>query len=163
MGLKGTLNHLAYANVIISLGSVGTMLLATSLLSLAADPAMYFIMFAVTFFVYSANRFTDMKEDAINNPERTAIVMRRARVFLGVSMALLALGLGLAFLHSVATLIVALLPVAFVLVYSMKWLPQSLSSRPRITYSGFPSSGRYRGVWTHIPSWNVERLHCFPI
>jgi len=99
MGLKETLNHMAYANIIISLGSVGTMLLTTSLLSLAAGPAMYFIMFAVTFFVYSANRFTDMKEDAINNPERTAIVRRRARLFLAMSLVLLALGLGLAFSH----------------------------------------------------------------
>jgi len=132
MGLKETLNHMAYANIIISLGSVGTMLLTTSLLSLAAGPAMYFIMFAVTFFVYSANRLTDMKEDAINNPERTAIVRRRARLFLAMSLVLLALGLGLALRHSVATLLAALLPVVFVLVYSMRWLPQSLSSHGRL-------------------------------
>ena len=132
MGLKKVLNHMAYANVIISLGSVGVLLLTTSLLSLAADFVMYFIMFAVTFFVYSVNRFTDMKEDSINNPERTEIVMRRAWLFLSVSAALLAVGLTLAFLRSVLTLLVALLPVLFVLVYSLRWLPRSLSTHGRL-------------------------------
>lgn len=132
MELKKILNYLAYTNIIISLGPISLVYLTVSLLELPSNPIMYFICILVAFFVYSINRFTDIKEDVINNSERTEVVRRGYYLFLFCSAVSLIFALFLSFFHSFSTFLIIILPILFVFLYSVKWLPKKGFAKKRL-------------------------------
>lgn len=127
MKLKQLFNYLAYINVIISLGAMSLTYMTASLFSIHSDLFMYVISGLITFFVYSFNRFTDIKEDIINNPKRTYIIKKHGYLFLFGALVSITLAIIFSYLHSFLTLILVSLPALFVLIYSVKWLPKFIS------------------------------------
>lgn len=113
---------LVHGNVVISVAaasvSVTTMHLAD--LPLLVGPP--FVVFAVTMFVYSANRVLDLEADARNVPSRAAFTRDHGRTCLAVGTllyagaALLALSLGLPHVE------VMLLPLVVTVCYSLAGL-----------------------------------------
>lgn len=130
--IKNALIFLAYSNIIISLGSVGIAYLTTSLLSLSSHISMYLVCFLVTYFVYSINRLTDIKEDMISHHSRVEFVKKRSVFFFVGGMFALVVALVLSYLNSLLTLLVVSIPVILVISYSIGILPTSIFSKKRL-------------------------------
>ncbi|MCU4926743.1 UbiA family prenyltransferase [Halobacteria archaeon AArc-dxtr1] len=92
--LKRALLALVHSNLFISAGATSVAITTMVLLSLPIDPIPLFVVFAVTLFVYSVNRLTDVEEDERNVPGRAAFTRRYGRFWfaLGILGYLLAVG-----------------------------------------------------------------------
>lgn len=119
--IRKILNLMAHSNLIISLGSTSLTYLTVSLLSLYSDFKIFIIPFFVSFFVYTFNRFTDIKEDNINIPERANFIKYWKNEFFVLSLISLLLALILSYINSFLTFIIILIPAFFVIIYSYKF------------------------------------------
>jgi 4-hydroxybenzoate polyprenyltransferase len=79
--------------------------------------------FLTTFSVYSMNKLTDLKEDAINMPERLRFLAGRKNLVLCYSLAAYILSILLAFMDMPSTVPIIFVPLVANLVYSSKLLP----------------------------------------
>ncbi|RKX90945.1 MAG: hypothetical protein DRP84_12340 [Spirochaetes bacterium] len=123
MVFKEILNKAAYSNIIIGLGPVSLSYMTAVFLRIETDMFFLLIPFLITFFVYSINRFTDIREDMINNPERTEFIKNKGNYFLfGAVISLIGAFL-LSLFHSVLTFMVIAIPAILVTIYSFKMLP----------------------------------------
>jgi 4-hydroxybenzoate polyprenyltransferase len=77
------------------------------------------IAFCSTFFLYNLNRKTDIKEDIINYPERIEFFERYGNKIFRIALVLYLLSLLTALLNNILTLGIILLPLIFVVVYSV--------------------------------------------
>ena len=126
MDLRRVALKLAHANVIIALGPVSMLYLSSSLLDVSLPMIAYLPPFLVAYFVYTFNRLTDLKEDAINNPERFRYVSEKTG-FLGVSAVIsLLVALAISFYFSPKAALVILIPALSVVLYSARILPKRL-------------------------------------
>jgi 4-hydroxybenzoate polyprenyltransferase len=77
----------------------------------------------MTFSVYSLNKLTDLKEDAVNTPERMRFLAGRKRLVLSYSLAAYLLSIFLAFIDTPVAVPIVFIPLAANLVYGSKLLP----------------------------------------
>jgi 4-hydroxybenzoate polyprenyltransferase len=112
------LRAIIYSNIYLAIGGVIIVITAQFLTGtpLTWEPA--FIIFSVTMFIYTANRFTDKEEDSVNLPLRKAFIDRFGIYLLGMSTILYCGALILAWDHNLPTLLVALLPTGICILYS---------------------------------------------
>jgi len=118
------LRFLVHSNLFISLATLSVVVTTAVLAELPLEPVPLFIVFAATMFVYTVNRFTDLKEDEQNVPDRAAFTKRYGRVWLaaGVTLYLAAIGIAIALGLSGAAYL--LLPLAVALLYSVAGVKQ---------------------------------------
>jgi len=94
------------------------------LLGLTPNFKICFIVFLVVFSVYSLNKFTDIKEDEINMPERTRFIYRRKNFVLFSALGAYALAIVLTLLVKPSALPVVFVPLVTNAVYGSKILPR---------------------------------------
>ena len=97
---------------------------------LGAPPNMIicFSVFLLTFGIYSINKLTDIKEDAINRPDRISFLMGRQRVILIISVLALILSAILAYRNEPRAVLILSVPFIANCVYSSQVHP----SLPRL-------------------------------
>ncbi len=92
------------------------------LLGLEPNIEICFVGFLLTLSVYSINKLTDLKEDAINMPERLRFLKGRKRLVLSYSLAAYLLAMLLTFLHTPLAVLIVFVPLASNIIYSSKLL-----------------------------------------
>jgi 4-hydroxybenzoate polyprenyltransferase len=97
--------------------------MAYILLGMDPEIQVCFSVFLMTFSVYSLNKLTDMKEDAVNMPERLSFLNGRKKLVLCYSLIAYAISVLLAFLDKPSTLPILFIPLASNVIYSIKLIP----------------------------------------
>ncbi len=112
------LRGLVHSNLLISLAATSVVVTTLVLAGQPLDVRPMFIVFAVTLFVYTVNRFTDLEEDETNVPRRTAHVKRYGRLWLSIGIGCYLLAIGLAIAVGVPGVGFMLLPLLAAVLYS---------------------------------------------
>ena len=77
---------LVHSNVFIALAATSWVVTTVVLVELPVDPIPPLIVFVVTLFVYSLNRFTDIDEDEYNVPARASFTKQYGRAILAIGV-----------------------------------------------------------------------------
>jgi 4-hydroxybenzoate polyprenyltransferase len=93
------------------------------LLGVSADLHACFAVFLTVFSVYSLNKLTDIKEDAINFPERLGFLAGRTRLILIYSLVAYALSVFLVLLEKPNAIPVIFIPLLANSLYSSRLIP----------------------------------------
>lgn len=109
---------LVHANVFIALLALSISYIANILIGKETDIPLLLIAFSVMFFIYTINRFSDLKEDEINVPHRVDFIYKYGKYLLAAS--------GTAFVSSIlyaitfrpVMIVFICLPVLIGIVYS---------------------------------------------
>lgn len=117
--VRTAVEFLVHSNLFISFSATGIALTTVLLADLPVDPVPFFIVFAVTLFVYSFNRITDMSEDEKNVPRRARFTRRYGKVLLAVGVLLYLTAFALAFVLDLPGAPFLVLPVVVGAVYSL--------------------------------------------
>ena len=117
--LKTAVEFLVHSNLYISSSATGIALTTILLADLRPEPLPLFIVFSVTFFIYSLNRVTDLAEDEKNVPRRARFTKRYGREILGAGAVLYLAVLVLAFVLELPGAPFLLLPVVVGGLYSL--------------------------------------------
>lgn len=118
------LSSLAYGNVIISLGSLSLAFMTAFILKLDYSILNAFLpWFFITFFVYSMNRFTDIEEDIINNPDRTNFFKLKSKFFLVSGIFSFIVASFISIINSITSFLLIMIPVILVVLYSIPLIP----------------------------------------
>ncbi|WP_254862722.1 UbiA family prenyltransferase [Halovivax gelatinilyticus] len=141
---------LVHSNVFISLAATSWVVTTVVLAELPFDPIPLFIVFVVTLFVYSLNRFTDIDEDEFNVPGRATFTRRYGRFVLAVGSIGYLLAAGLALLLDVPRAELLFAPVVVIGLYSVVGLKEYLLVKNvlvGVAWAGIPlGTGVYYGV-----------------
>lgn len=108
-----------HSNLLISLSATAVVVSTIVLADLPFDPVPLFIVFAVTLFVYSFNRLTDLAEDERNVPMRASFIERYGTVLLAVGGILYAVAVGLALVQGIPGAPAMVVPLAVAVLYSV--------------------------------------------
>ncbi|TYL36150.1 prenyltransferase [Natronococcus pandeyae] len=117
--LAAGLRLFVHSNLFISLAAASVVITTVVLTGLPFDPVPFFIVFAVTLFVYTVNRFTDLEEDEENVPERAAFIKRYGRYWLAIGATLYLATVGAAVVYSLPGAGFLLIPPVVAVVYSL--------------------------------------------
>ncbi|MDZ7689437.1 MAG: UbiA family prenyltransferase [Halobacteriales archaeon] len=117
--VKTAVEFLVHSNLFVSFSATGVALTTVLLADLRLDPVPLFIVFSVTLFVYSFNRFTDLAEDEKNVPRRARFTRRYGKPLLTAGVVLYIAVLVLAFTLELPGAPFLLLPVFVGAVYSL--------------------------------------------
>ena len=123
--MRRILLHLAYSNLWISCTAAGFVILNQSCLGLARDPRPCILAFATMFMVYTFAKAIhfDPLADQVNDPERTAFLVRWRKPLVAAAVSLYGVALALGYRWGVTWL--CILPFLTALLYDLKWLPAS--------------------------------------
>jgi 4-hydroxybenzoate polyprenyltransferase len=117
---------LVHSNLLISLSATSVALSTMLFADLAVDPAALFIVFAVTLFVYSFNRLTDIAEDEQNVPERASFVQQYGVYLLAVGAVLYLVATAVAIVRGIPGAPAMIVPLAVAVLYSVVGLKRIL-------------------------------------
>jgi 4-hydroxybenzoate polyprenyltransferase len=118
-GLYGVLLFLVHSNLFISLGATSVAVSTILLAGFSIDAVPLFIVFSVTFFVYSFNRLTDIEEDEYNLPARVSFVRRFGKPLFGVGIALYLVAAATAIVLGVPGAPAMAIPLLVAVLYSV--------------------------------------------
>jgi 4-hydroxybenzoate polyprenyltransferase len=124
--LLSVLALLVHSNLVISTAATGVAVTTMVLVDRPLDPLPLFIVFTATFLVYSVNRATDVQEDELNVPGRTAFTKSYGRVCVAVGVLLYGLAVGVAVVREIPRAEFLVLPVGAAVLYSMARLKRVL-------------------------------------
>ena len=128
--LKATLRTaalaLVHSNLLISTAATSVAVSTMVLAGLAVEPLPLFIVFAVTLFVYSFNRLTDLAEDERNVPDRAAFISRYGRVLFVLGGGLYLLAVVVAVFQGVRGAPALSIPFVVAVLYSVVGLKRVL-------------------------------------
>ncbi|MEF8937457.1 MAG: UbiA family prenyltransferase [Halovenus sp.] len=124
--LTATVLFLVHSNLLISLSATSVALSTMLLADLAVDPAALFIVFAVTLFVYSFNRLTDLAEDERNVPERASFVRQYGVWLLALGAVLYLVATAVAIVRGIPGAPAMIVPLAVAVLYSVVGLKRIL-------------------------------------
>lgn len=124
--VAGAIEALVHSNVFISVAAASVAVTTMLLAGFRFDPRPPFLVFAVTLFVYSFNRVTDLEEDERNTPRRAAFTRRYGRLALAVGGCLYALAGALAVAWNLPHVEFMLLPLVVGSLYSVGRLKERL-------------------------------------
>ena len=134
---------LVHSNVFISLAATSWVLTTVVLVGLPFDPLPFAIVFVVTLFVYSLNRFTDIDEDEFNVPGRVEFTKAYGRILLVIGTAGYVLVGVVAIYRQIPHLVLLLAPIVIIVGYSVVGLKRYLLVKNLIV----------GGAWGAIPLW----------
>lgn len=124
--LKTVVLALVHSNLLISVAATSVAVSTVLLADLAVELLPLFIVFAVTLFVYSFNRLTDLAEDERNVPERAAFIRRYGRVLFALGGGLYLLAVGGAIVQGVRGAPALIIPFVVAVLYSAVGLKRVL-------------------------------------
>jgi len=124
--LPGLLLFLVHSNLLISTAATSVALSTIILAALPVDPVALFIVFAVTLFVYSFNRITDLAEDEKNVPERAAFVRQYGWLLLAIGAASYLGATAVAIFQGISGAPAMILPLVVAVLYSVVGLKRIL-------------------------------------
>jgi 4-hydroxybenzoate polyprenyltransferase len=78
------------------------------------------LTFLITFVIYGLNKLTDLKEDAINSPERVSVIKKIEPILKFFVFVSFVLSLILGFLDNIMTLPIIIFPLFLGILYSVK-------------------------------------------
>ncbi|ELY94242.1 prenyltransferase [Natrialba hulunbeirensis JCM 10989] len=116
--LTRALELLVHSNLFISLATMSVVVTTALLVGLPIEALPLFIVFAVTMFVYTVNRLTDLAEDEANMPDRAALTRRYGRLWLAVGAGLYLLAIVAAVAAGVPGAGYMLIPLLVAAAYS---------------------------------------------
>jgi len=144
---------LVHSNVFIALAATSWVVTTVVLANLPLDPIPPFIVFAVTLFVYSLNRFTDIDEDEYNVPGRARFTKRYGQPILAVGVVAYLIAVSLAIIYDLPRAELLLAPLVVISLYSVVGLKRILLVKNLlvgIAWGGIPLGvGVYYGVATN--------------
>ncbi|MFC3959962.1 UbiA family prenyltransferase [Halovivax cerinus] len=150
----GLVLALVHSNVFIALAATSWVVTTIVLAELPPDPIPAFIVFAVTLFVYSLNRFTDIDEDEYNVPGRAVFTRRYGRATLAAGTVAYLAAAGIALWYDLPRAELLLAPIAVITLYSvlgLKRIPLVKNLLVGLAWSGIPLGvGVYYGVATTL-------------
>lgn len=123
--MRTSLLQLAYSNVWISLSAAGFAFATQACLGLPRQPEAPGLAFATMFMVYTFAKAIhfDPQADALNDPQRTAFLLRWRAILIPAACFGYLLALSVAWREGVLAFTV--LPFVTALAYDLKWLPRS--------------------------------------
>ncbi|PSP27429.1 prenyltransferase [Halobacteriales archaeon QH_2_65_14] len=121
-----SIRYLVHSNVFISLAATSVVVSTVILADLSFDPVALFIVFAVTMFVYSFNRITDIAEDTQNIPGRASFIRRYGKALLAIGTALYLVATGVAIARDIPYAPGMLIPMLVAVLYSVVGLKRVL-------------------------------------
>lgn len=119
-------SFLVHSNLFISIAATSVALSTMLLVGLTPDPIALSIVFAVTFFVYSLNRLTDIEEDRQNIPSRADFTVRYGRLLLALGSILYIATIVGAFVWGIRGAPFLALPAIVAALYSLLRVKQKL-------------------------------------
>lgn len=124
--MKNILLRLAYSNLWLALSAGAEVWVNCRLLGRPFEPVAAGLAVMSMFWVYTFAKTVrfDPAADALNDPERTAFLLRYRRPLIALGVACLVAGAWGAFLNSALALGLFLLPAAAGVLYDVKFLPQ---------------------------------------
>lgn len=143
---------LVHSNVFISLAAACVAVTTMLLTDLGVRPGPPFIAFAVTMFVYSANRLLDLAEDERNLPTRAAFTRRYGRYCLAASVALYLGAVAVAVTFDVPGVPALLVPVVVTVLYSWGGLKRVLLVKNLLVGASWGLIPLGVGVYTGRPA-----------
>jgi 4-hydroxybenzoate polyprenyltransferase len=124
--LTDAILFLVHSNLLISLSATSVALSTMLLADLAVDPAALFIVFAVTLFVYSFNRLTDIAEDERNVPDRASFVRQYGVWLLAIGALLYLAATAVALVRGIPGAPAMIVPLGVAVLYSVVGLKRIL-------------------------------------
>lgn len=124
--LAGILLTLVHANVLISLSATSVAISTILLAGADLEILPLFIVFAVTMFVYSFNRLTDLEADQLNVPERASFIQRYGCVLFALGVVLYGGAIVLAVVRGIRGAPALLIPATVAVLYSVIGLQRVL-------------------------------------
>lgn len=118
--------YLVHSNLLISLSATSVAISTMLLAELDPRPVPLFIVFAVTLFVYSFNRLTDLVEDEENVPRRANFIKRYGPALFGVGVVLYLGAIVLAVVRDISGAPAMILPLVVAVLYSVVGLKRIL-------------------------------------
>ncbi len=118
------LNFLTVSSILIACTGFFQTLGGYILLGAAPDIRICLSVFFMTFAVYSINKLTDIKEDAINRPERISFLKGREKQILAISIISLLFSAGLAYSSERRAVLLLLVPFIVNCAYSTQIHPR---------------------------------------
>ncbi|MBC7912902.1 MAG: UbiA family prenyltransferase [Pyrinomonadaceae bacterium] len=109
---------LVHSNVFIALLAFSISYIANILIGKEPDLILMLIAFSVMFFIYTINRFSDLKEDEINAPNRVNFIYKYGKYLLSVSSLAFISSILYAVVYRPAMAIYIFLPVLIGIIYS---------------------------------------------
>lgn len=116
---RSILFFLAHSNIFLGFGAASLILFLAGLFGVPFKWQPAYIAFSETFFLYSLNRLTDVKEDGINYPERMGFFQRYGRMLLPAGSLLYLGSLAVAYINGLMALIFTLAPFIIVFLYGV--------------------------------------------
>lgn len=127
--LQKCLECIIYSSLFVGFVGAAMVLTTSLLLNLSVSIEMLLIIFLISFAVYNINRKTDVPEDRISHPTRTVFIIAYYKYLKLIATISYITGCILSFSKNIQTGIIALLPLIFVVLYSMRWIPKKSISR----------------------------------
>ncbi|ELZ03816.1 UbiA family prenyltransferase [Natrialba aegyptia] len=118
------LELLVHSNLFISLATMSVVLTTMLLAGLPVDPLPLFFVFAVTMFVYTINRLTDLAEDETNVPRRAALTRQYGHLWLAAGTCLYLVAIAIAVHLGVPGAGYMLVPLVVAVLYSTVGIKQ---------------------------------------
>jgi len=106
---------------------------------LTAHPVVFLLpltVFSGTLFIYTMNRFTDRREDSINNPRRLRYIDRYGKATFIIAAGLYCASLAWLLLTDIPSFLVALLPLVLAVLYSVFRLKRVFLAKNIVVASG---------------------------
>jgi 4-hydroxybenzoate polyprenyltransferase len=108
-----------HSNLLISLSGTAVAVSTIVLADLPLDPVPLFIVFAVTLFVYSFNRLTDLAEDKQNVPQRASFVQQYGTILFVTGGVLYLIATGIAIVGGIPGAPAMIAPLVVAVLYSV--------------------------------------------
>jgi 4-hydroxybenzoate polyprenyltransferase len=121
--LKDIFRFLSVSSIFVGSAGFFVTLAGYCLLNVVPSMLICAAVFFMTFSLYSLNKLTDMKEDAINMPERLDFLKGRRNLIIAYSVASYLLSILLTFLDDPSSVAVVLIPLIANTLYGSKLLP----------------------------------------
>jgi len=162
IALTGLILFLVHSNLLISLSATSVALSTMVLADLAVEPAALFIVFAVTLFVYSFNRLTDIAEDEQNVPDRAAFVRQYGVWLLAIGAVLYLLATAVAIVRGIPGAPAMIVPLGVAVLYSVVGLKRILLVKNLLVGLSWGLIPLGVGVYYSVPrSFDVLFMFCF--
>ncbi|RZN38524.1 MAG: prenyltransferase [Methanosarcinales archaeon] len=106
------------SSIFLSVSGVLMLYFSFNILEVTLSPILLCAMFFVIYSVYSLNRVTDQEEDAVNMPERSALVQGNEKILLILAVVAYIVALFLGWLASPFAALILLVPIVLGIAYS---------------------------------------------
>jgi 4-hydroxybenzoate polyprenyltransferase len=127
--LRRVVECIVHSSMFVGFVGIAMVFTTSLLLNLPISPYLLLILFLISFSVYNINRKTDIKEDKISHPLRAMFIEAYYNHIKIIAVLCYATALLLGFLRSFLVGMFILVPLLFVGLYSLRWIPKSSASR----------------------------------